>query len=229
MPYTQKDKDQLAEYLSTFPKDSRTKPTTFKEGVASGRLANHTWASWHTHYRDNREDIDRRITLVKRKRAREFIWQGRDASNSGAVSASGGDKKVRDDSKGKATDTKGKKKRTSSSTTSANSGRSRNSFTEKDWSRLIKTLYRRRKENWPSGEIYEHLAAKVRPLRIEVEEKNLGCEKETHTFFSVLPFPGCRLLSIVASAYDHVMADLPSGLPRRGRRSSPELHEISEK
>ncbi|GAA5970191.1 hypothetical protein JCM11641_000305 [Rhodosporidiobolus odoratus] len=66
--FTQRDKDNLAEYLSTFARDDRSKPSTYKEAGAA--LPGHPWAGWHEHYKKQKTDIDMRIARVIRGRKR---------------------------------------------------------------------------------------------------------------------------------------------------------------
>ncbi|KAM0754085.1 hypothetical protein T439DRAFT_378176 [Meredithblackwellia eburnea MCA 4105] len=70
VPFTVEDKQQLAEYLATIPKESRSRPTTFEPFAKTH--PRHSVQAWHTHYRDaGKNDIDTRIIKIERQRKRD--------------------------------------------------------------------------------------------------------------------------------------------------------------
>ncbi|GAA5900573.1 uncharacterized protein JCM6883_002886 [Sporobolomyces salmoneus] len=166
-PYTQQDKDLLARFLSTYPSHQHSKPTTFREGVNSGRLPNHSEQSWHSHFKDHREDIERRIEKIKRERARE---KDKDKGKGKMKATNEEDTEESEDEP--TVEKESKKRKNRPSTTSADDDddespkkkkpkKKRVPFDDKkDWRRLMIALGEAEKKKWQKKDIYVHLAKK---------------------------------------------------------------------
>ncbi|GAA6020031.1 hypothetical protein JCM11491_004904 [Sporobolomyces phaffii] len=178
--FTQKDKDGLARFLLNVAEADRTTPATHKD--AALKLPGHSWQSWHTHYRNNREDIDRRIEQLRRQRDRAWEANKQKQKDKGKGKAKevepGGD--AGDDGEGEqgspprtastSAATKKKKKRRSEPATDTESEpeklstapikRTRVKFTQKNWSKLILALVKAQDHGWPKNKLFEYLAEK---------------------------------------------------------------------
>lgn len=184
--FTPQDITNLATYLLSIPSRDRTKPSIFTQGVLRGKLPNHTDQSWSSHYKHNRESIDKRIEKLRREKDREYnneqekkkgISKGKgkatrdqeeqeeeEQEEEDGGSESG--EQTSSSSSSEDTRKKKKKKRLSNfnlvASTGGGGGRKKKvKFDDQDWERLIKMCAVAKKKSWKSGDKYIELERKV--------------------------------------------------------------------
>ncbi|GAA6000983.1 hypothetical protein JCM10207_007358 [Rhodosporidiobolus poonsookiae] len=148
-PFTEKDKDRFAVFLSQYPSAQRQAPSTHKE--AALRLPNHTWQSWHEHYRKKRDDIERRIALYKRKKKRESDAADENEGGRHVSSSKGKGKARRQDD-----DSDSAEEESDDDRPAAAGKRKRVEFDDEvDWVRLVKGLADKVELGWTKKQLWE--------------------------------------------------------------------------
>ncbi|GAA5941822.1 uncharacterized protein JCM15063_000786 [Sporobolomyces koalae] len=142
-PYTIEDKDNLARILLDVAPASRQTPSTHK--YVERKLGRHTYQSWMSHYKSNREDIERRVARLERQRRQH----------------ESGDATVTSDDDDSSTSTSGSSDVEPDPVASTAKKGKRVPFDDDvDWPALIQALAKQRTKKWTSRRLYEYLGTK---------------------------------------------------------------------